>query len=680
MRWQFTHIIFLGFTFLSVVGAAQTPDAKAQMEAIIESILENIDEETDGTLIIEDLEGFAADPLNINTAGRNELSKLHLLNDIQIQQLLNYRKDFGPVYSIFELNAVDGFNPELLKKMEPFIWFGPVEKEPESLKEQLKYGRHEVLLRTLGTLQKPSGYKQRDDGTIPFEGNRFRYYSRYRFRAGNDISAGVTAEKDPGEAFFSGSNKTGFDFYSGHISFRLSSVFENVTIGDFVVRSGQGLVLWQGYSFGKSVYALEISKTNQGIRPYTSVDENRFFRGLASTINLSGTRVSLFYSQKHNDANLVLTDSPGNYFTSLQTSGYHRTENEVSDERSVKDVNAGAVISKQFNHLKIGFTFLHRQFELPFVRSDQLYNRFRFSGDNNLVAGTDYLFSKGKYQLFGEAAISKSGGKAFLQGAVGHLHDRLQLSALFRRFDKNYHALWATPFAEGSSAENETGLYFGTRILPVKFVTLHAYSDFYRSKWVRFTTAGPSAGWEVFSQADFHFSEKFELYLRFKNETRDHKFKESGRYINLPEQFRKSRIHFQYFFSESVKLKSRFEHVFYNGLESESGFMLFQDAQYSSKSIPLNLSARVAWFNTKSYNSRIYAYENDLLYTFAIPAYFGKGFRTYLNLKYKISEKAEVWFKLANTLRNDVENLSSGYNEIPGNQKTEVKFQLRLKL
>ncbi|MFW5756870.1 MAG: hypothetical protein ACOCWK_09715, partial [Tangfeifania sp.] len=327
-----------------------------------------------------------------------------------------------------------------------------------------------------------------------------------------------------------------------------------------------------------------------------------------------------------------------------------------------------------------GFTFLHRQFELPFVRSDQLYNRFRFSGDNNLVAGADYLFSKGKYQLFGEAAMSKSKGKAFIQGAVGHLHDRLQLAALFRHFDKNYHALWATPFAEGSWAENETGLYFGTRILPVKFVTLHAYSDFYRSKWIRFTTAGPSAGWEVFSQADFHFSEKIEFYLRYKNEIRDHKFKESGRYVNLPEQFRKSRIHLEYQLSETVKLKTRFEHVFYNGLESENGFMVFQDVQFSSVSVPLNFSARVAWFNTESYNSRIYAYENDLLYTFAIPAYFGKGFRTYLNLKYKISEKAEVWFKLANTLRNDVETISSGYSEISGNQKTEVKFQLRLKL
>jgi hypothetical protein len=152
------------------------------------------------------------------------------------------------------------------------------------------------------------------------------------------------------------------------------------------------------------------------------------------------------------------------------------------------------------------------------------------------------------------------------------------------------------------------------------------------------------------------------------------------KYEDLPEQFRKSRVHFQYNPSEILTLKTRLEHVFYKGMETENGWMVFQDVQFVPVHIPLNLSARLAYFNTESYNSRIYAYENDLLYTFAVPAFFGKGFRGYLNLKYKISEKAEIWFKLANTLQSGAESISSGYNEIAGNQKTEVKFQLRLKM
>jgi hypothetical protein len=439
-------------------------------------------------------------------------------------------------------------------------------------------------------------------------------------------------------------------------------------------------MLWQGFATGKSLNTLNISKTNQGVRAYTSTDENNFFRGVSTTLKLGDAILSFFYSQKNRDGNRAFSDSLGNYFTSLQTSGYHRTQSEIDDKNSVNDLNAGAIFSWRFQNLKIGTTFLYRHFNMPFIRSDQLYNRFRFSGKENLVAGADYLYSKGKYQLFGEAAVSKSKGKAVLQGATAHLHDRIQLSALFRYFEKDYHALWATPFSEGSSAVNETGLYLGTRILPVKFVTLSAYSDFYRSDWISFTTAGPSNGWDVFAQADFRPSRIVQFYLRYKNEEKEQKFRVEEKYEDLPEQFRKSRLHFQYNPSEIFTLKTRLEHVFYKGLEKENGWMVFQDVQYSPVKIPLNLSARLAYFNTESYNSRIYAYENDLLYTFAVPAFFGKGFRAYLNFKYKINERIEIWFKLANTLQSGAESISSGYNEIAGNQKTEVKFQLRLKM
>ncbi len=543
-----------------------------------------------------------------------------------------------------------------------------------------RYGRHELIARSLGTLQKPRGYIKREDGTTPYEGNRARYYTRYRFQSGNNISAGVTAEKDPGEAFFTGSNKQGFDFYSAHLSIKAGKIIENITIGDFVARSGQGLVLWQGFSMRKSLNTLNISKTGQGIRPYTSTDENQFFRGVSTTLKAGDIKVNLFFSKKNSDGNIVYTDSTQAHFSSLQTSGYHRTASEIEDKNSVNDLNTGVIATWQHKNLKIGTTFLYRRFNMPFIRSDQLYNKFRFSGSENIAAGADYLFSKGKYQLFGEMAVSKSKGKAVLQGVSVHMNDRIQFASLFRHLDKDYHAMWASPFAEGGMAANETGLYLGTRILPVKHVTISAYSDMYRSKWINFTTMGPSAGWDIFAQADLRLSQKTSIYLRYKNEEKEQKFRINEKYEDYPEQFRKTRLHFQHHLLDVLTLKTRIEHAFYKGINSENGWMIFQDAQYKPEKIPANLSVRVAYFNTESYNSRIYAYENDLLYTFAVPAFFGKGFRTYLNLKYKISDKTELWLKFANTLQSGAESTGSGYNEILGNKKSELKFQLRLKI
>lgn len=650
------------------------------IEIIIESIVENLAEETDAIQLVEDLQFYAENPININQCTEKELASLYLLNAIQIQQIIDYRKNFGLIYSIYELNTIESLNRETLEKLTLFIWFGPEEEKKPTFSEQLKWGKHEWLGRTISVVQKQNGYQKRDDGTIPFEGNPMRIYSRYRFQNRENLSVGITAEKDPGEAFFSQSNKTGFDFYSGHLSFKINKIFEQLIVGDYLVRAGQGLVLWQGYSNGKSLNTTQILKTNQGIKPFTSTDENQFFRGLASTARFGKAQINLFYSQQNNDANLEMADSVFPYFTSLQTSGYHRTANEIVDENAISNQNIGGFASYIFNHLKIGSTIHFQHFSETFIRPDQVYNRFRFSGKNNFAVGSDYLYSKGKYQLFGEAAVSKSKGKAFLQGLTAHLDDQFIYTVQFRHFEKNYHALWANAFSESSDVENESGVYFGTKILPWRKTTLSAYADFYEAKWVKYNTMGPANGYDFFVQADYLLSEKINFYIRYKNEEKNEKFVELERFINQEEQIKKTRFHFEYLASEQLKLKTRFEHCFYKGEEKEHGFLVYQDVQLNTKKVPLQLTTRLAYFNTESYNSRIYTYENDILYSFSIPAFFGKGIRAFCNLKYQISEQLDFYFKLENTLWNKRETISSGYNLIEGKNKTTLKFQLRLKI
>ncbi|MEZ4759397.1 MAG: hypothetical protein R2810_06365 [Flavobacteriales bacterium] len=48
-------------------------------------------------------------------------------------------------------------------------------------------------------------------------GPSYKLYTRYRFRYRQNISFGITAEKDEGEEFFTGAQPDGFDFYSAHL-------------------------------------------------------------------------------------------------------------------------------------------------------------------------------------------------------------------------------------------------------------------------------------------------------------------------------------------------------------------------------------------------------------------------------------------------------------------------------
>jgi len=112
---------------------------------------------------------------------------------------------------------------------------------------------------------------------------------------------------------------------------------------------------------------------------------------------------------------------------------------------------------------------------------------------------------------------------------------------------------------------------------------------------------------------------------------------------------------------------------------NDNGYLIYQDVIYKPDKLPLALAIRYSIFDTDSWDSRIYAYENDVLYGFSIPAFYSKGMRSYLNLKYSIAKNVDFWFKYAITRYFDKDTIGTGLTEIQGNTKSEVKVQFRFK-
>jgi hypothetical protein len=662
---------------ISMQAIAQNPDKPFYtLDNILESIMDGLEDEVEATTVIEDLETYYANPLSINTASAEELKKLHMLNDFQIQQILTYRKKSGPILTIFELNTLEGFSKTILETIEPFVVFDLPYEEREYLPSRIP-PRQQLMIRSIRTLQKQQGYKEEEGNTPAYEGSPWKLYARYRFQIKEKIQAGITAEKDAGESFFRGSNKYGFDYYSGHISLNLKSFVRTITAGDFTVQAGQGLVVWQGFARQKSTDPVGILKNPGGLRPYTSSDENNFFRGMGIRLERKKWNIHFFLSRKARDAHGEQKDNK-TFFTSLQTSGYHRLENETADEKSVTETASGVVFSFRHNRLKLGATFLYQSFSYPFIRENQPYNRFRFSGKENLNGALDYCFIKGKYQLFGEAAISKSGGMAFLQGVLAHLHDQATFSFLFRHYARDYHALHGNAFSESSEPGNETGLYTGLKLLPFRKIKVSAYTDYYRFPWITYTTMSPSQGFDVLARIDYLLSENLRFYVRLKTEKKEVKITENPKYTHTDLLTRKFRIHMDYTLSRKIQFRTRIAYAFYKKTKPERGYMVYQDVILSPEKIPLKTQIRLAYIRTDSYNARIYAYENDLLYTYAMPAYFGRSIRTYINLKFNITNNWELWFKTANSYYPSNETIGSGYNQVTGQFLTEVKIQSRI--
>jgi len=686
-------LISIGLALLPLFGFSQEDKEKASLiEQRIESLAENLDEDTelDYTTLFDDLLFFLERPLNLNTAKPDELRQLHLLTDFEILALITHLETHGSLYNLFELQAIDGWTLQTIRNIEPFISV----KEQEDL-EQFTFaklfseGQSDLFLRYTKVLQEQEGYSEIDPGELAenpnrrYLGSQERYYMRYRYKFRQNLSFGFTGEKDPGEEFFSGTQKS-FDFYSAHLQFQGKGVVRNVVLGDFQAQFGQGLTMWSGLAFGKSSYALQVKKVPSGLRPYTSVDENLFMRGGGATVGLGKFALTALYSSKFVDANRAdldpLSSTIDTTFTSLQSSGFHRTPGELWDKDAVKETHAGGNLSFDHKRLHLGVSGFQANYNGTFDRNLSYYNQFELDTSSYSVVGFDYSYSRSGWNFFGETSRSENGGLATWNGLMIALDPRLSISIVQRSFGRDFQNLQANAFAESSRPANESGIYIGLEATLSKKLRLTAYYDQYKFPWLRFLNDAPTSGSEYLAQLTLKPSRSTEFYVRYR-----HKLKArnaiNDEIIDYPqiESRQYFRVHGQYKVSESFRFKTRAEWSVYQlgADDQQRGFLFYHDIIFKKIEWPVSFSVRYALFDTDSYNARLYAYENDLLYTWSIPGYYGIGSRAYVMMKWRVYRKIDLWVRYAVWDYADRETISGGLEEIQGNRKSDVKVQLR---
>ncbi|MDB4655622.1 helix-hairpin-helix domain-containing protein [Flavobacteriales bacterium] len=691
--------LILVLLFGSILVFGQDTEQESIIQRRIETIAELLgegDEALDYNTLLDELLYFSENPININNTTPNELAQLPMLDDIAIANLWSHIETNGKLLNVYELQGVDGFDLNTIRQVQPFI---KVSENPEaskfSFKEMMKEGTHELILRYQQVLNEQEGYTAIDDSVLRespnrrYLGSQQKYYARYRFKYSNKVSWGLTMEKDAGEEFFKGSMKQGFDFYSGHLFVKNIGKLKAAALGDFQAQFGQGLVFWSGLAFGKSSDGVSIKRNARGLSPYTSVDENRFLRGGGATLQFGKIEVTAFGSYKLLDANVAAQldtlSEEEQTVSSIFSFGFHRTPGELEDRQALSEAVYGGNVSYKGRRLSLGITAVGYNFSKPIQRSSQLYNLNEFSGKQNSNFGLDYSYVWKNFHFFGEFALSQNLGFATINGLFMTIDPKVTLTAMVRHFQPKYQAVYANGVAESSRMNNETGYYLGFNIQPFKHWILNGFFDVFRFPWLRFQVNGPSIGYEAVGQLIYRPSREFEVYFRFRQKNKQ--LTESAAFSSEPirgiEDERRSyyRLNLSYSLSKSVKLRSRVEYSRYQrgDRELDEGFMVYQDFIYKPLSFPVSFNVRLAYFDTESYNSRIFAYESDVLYAYSFPAYFYRGMRTYLNVRYDISRNVSAWFRVANSFFSNRENVGSGLEQTPSNHRTDIKVQLRLK-
>ena len=698
LNYVFFLCVFLFITLSSYNTSAQEI-SDFKKEAFFEQNVENIAEshsETplDYTLVFDELLHFIENPLDLNKAKKEDLEKLIVLNETQINNLLRHIETNGKLILIEELQSIDGFDLITIEKIIPYVKINTETVNTKfSINECIKKGQNQLFIRHFQKNSEIDSLYQSTNTTNNYLGDKNSLFARYRFNYGNDISLGFTAEKDPGEQFFKGSQSNGFDFYSAHLFIKNTGILKTLALGDYQAQFGQGLCFYSGFGFGKSSNIMNIKRNSNGIKPYTSVDENRFLRGVAATFAFKSFELTTFFSGKKIDANINSYKDSANYIdekmpqesdfvSAFEQTGLHRTQLENNRRKTLSEKIYGTHIAYRKNNFILGGTFASTQYGMILNRDLKAYNQFEFNGSENNNIGIDHQFIAGNCNFFGEISRSKNGSMAINNGVLISLDRKLSFVIHYRNYSRAYQSLYSNTISENLKPANEKGIYLGLNAGPFNKISIAAYFDRFNFAWLKYQVNGSSNGKDALIQINYTPSKKVDMYgrirMRDKLKNTDDDIEEID-YLILSNQLN-FRYNINFEISPSIKLRNRVELVTYN-LENkgkENGYLIFQDVIYNSLKHPFSLALRYALFDTESYNSRIYAFENDVAYSFTIPSYYYRGNRAYITLKYKPNIKTELGIRYSkSTLDSQKENPTYTTNS---NQNLSSDFKIQLKL
>jgi hypothetical protein len=586
-------------------------------ETINEQQLEELSEaeetEAEDEYDMQQLQALRHHPLNINDPSVS-LTELPLLNALLINNLISYRRLLGNLVSVYELQVVPGFTVDIIRAILPYITVEWNELTAKSMKHRFTDGAHSIVTR-------PS---------FPS-----KLYFRYKYQYRNSLQYGAIGERDAGE-------KALIDFYSVHLFIRNAGIIKSLALGDYVLNVGQGLIHWQSQAFKKTSSVINVKRQGDIIRPYHSAGEYNFQRGAAVTFKKDSWEATLFGSFRSITTNISQDDEYGEVITSVNTSGLHRTASELANKNNASVISYGASIKylAEGGHLAVnGIRYLY---STPLLKRDEPYNFFMIKGRQWSNYSADYSYTYRNIHFFGEVAVAQNQSLGVINGMMATLHSSFDIAIVHRNISEKYQSLYGNAFTENTAPANEKGIYMGVSIKPHVNWRIDGYCDVFRFPWLKYRVDAPAGGRQQFVQVTWKPNRLVEVYSRFRLKIKP--LNTDTEHGNFPEHrvLKNWRTHVSFQVSRTILLRSRLEVCWFRQpevVEPETGYLIYGDVVYKPTGRWYSASFRLQFFETDSYDTRLYAYENDVLFASSTPAFSGTGMRSYINLRGKLRSR-----------------------------------------
>ena len=615
------------------------------------------------------LQELADSPVNLYDATPDDIGRLLFLNTQQREELNQYISRHGHMLSMGETRMLRTMDPLRLQLMDVFTYIKTEKRQSDfpSIRDMATHGKTSVAASIKMPLYNRAGDK---DG---YCGYKYKHWTRLTHRAGEYMQVGMTAAQDAGEPFFAGRNAWGYDHYAFHLILRRLGPIKTLAIGQYKLKFGRGLVVNNGFAIGKLTSDATVSMPSYCITPNTSRNESRYLQGAAATIALS-PRLSLTVFASHRRIDATINDDS---LRTLLTTGYHRTPSELERKHNATQTAAGLDLMWRKGGMHIGIDALYTRYDKPLAPDvSQPYRRYYPSGRDFINASVYYGYNRGPLSIGGETAVNGNGAIATLNSISLRPAASLTLTAVQRMYSYRYHSPFASSFSDGGKVQNESGFCLGMSWQMSSSCSVTAYSDYAYHPWLRYRVSKDSHSWDNLVHTSLTLgsctlSARYRLRLRQQDRT----LEDGTRHLadNKTEHRARLSLACQ---GGRFTTKTCVDGVSLPQLSSH-GLMVSQTVACTCGT--LSASLLLAWFDTTDYDSRVYTYERNPIYSFSFPSFYGNGMHASLFVKASLTRRWMLSLKADYTKYFDRDHISSSLQRIDSSAKTDLELTTSLK-
>lgn len=672
-------ILFLTFRMLIPL-LGQSPD----VASVAEDMVSGQDEVSTESEHFDQMLLRYSEPLDLNIVSENELRALQLLSEEQISVFIQHRQLSGLILSVLELQGLPHFDVPTIRALLPFVNVqGSSFNNWKSLPKRIRRSSQAwFLYRSDGTLVNRINQSSLTGAEALLPGSSWSGSFRFLVSRPGDFRIAWNADRDRGERFLWSPDRRwyGFDFHSYHAQFIDKPGIKNLILGDYTASFGQGLVLGGGFGVGKGSDPVAAIRASSGFRPYSSLAESGFFRGTAATVPVTkNILLHIMWSRTANDGQERYDQDSNRYMQSPYTSGIHRSQSEELLRKTWSETNMAAALQVKSRLVEWGLVVNDQKFSLPLLPQDNLYNRFKFRGVENLVGSIFLNWRYRNWAGFTEMASSfPSQGKALITGLLASLAPSFDLSLLVRHYDPAFQSFHSTAFSENTTTSNEQGVFIGWKYRNGRKFQLSGYTDLFRSPYLKYRLYKPSEGQEYLIRFIRNFSRKNLLTLQYRYllKERNAVNSESTFFETIPVRRQVLSVQFDYQLVPKLSGRTRVLTTQINSTEkTASGSMMIQDFFLDLGRFDLNF--RYSIFTADDFEARLYSYERDVWLSYSFPFWYGYGSRVYALGKFQFSEKLSAWVKWSVVNYTDPSPSENGLDEQSGKLRADLRIQFK---